>query len=159
MGEILSPRFCIMTTPEPILNEAAATEVTREMTLENLVINIKSVSRVQPHEKLSLVDTMFLVIDQRSLKWIQRWFTGDSRKTVMAFIRGMSMRIEEFMEGDLLAYEEKAKLIRLLPMMQVGLDNLKQSYVEDRIVIFTLENIIDALERILDGWGKRMMAK
>jgi hypothetical protein len=39
------------------------------------------------------------------------------------------------------------------------LDNLKQSYVEDRIVIFTLENIIDALERILDGWGKRMIAK
>jgi hypothetical protein len=142
-------------TPET--NETVA----NKMTLEDLFINIKSVSRVQPHEKLSIVDKNFLVIDHRSIQWLTRWFTGDNRKTVMAFIQGLILRIGELIQGNEkeINYEDKSKLIRLLPMMQVGLDNLKQSYEDDRIVIFTLENIIDSLEKILDGWAKKMIAK
>ena len=118
--------------------------------LNLLLVNLKSISRVQPYDKLQIVDNMYIIIDERFLQFIQRWLNGDNRKHVLTFIENLIIQSQDFILNDKLVKDDRMKLIRILSGFIIGLENLKFTYQDDQITIFILENFIDDIQKLIE---------
>lgn len=118
--------------------------------LNLLLVNLKSISRVQPYDKLQIIDNIYIIKDERFLQFIQRWLNGDNRKYVLTFIENLIIQCQDFILNEKLIMNDRVKLIRILSGFIIGLENLKITYQEDQITIFILENYIDDIHKLIE---------
>jgi hypothetical protein len=135
--------------------------------LEDLLINLKSISRLQIHEKLYIQYTdkkkNYLIKDNRIkvLQSLVRWAAGDSRERIIEIIKRYLDQVNTFLygfdHGNLKNYNrhDKLKVIHLIPSVIVGLENMKATYNEDKVTLFSLENLIDAFTITLKRWDEK----
>lgn len=150
-------------TLKPMIREREKEE------LEDLLINLKSISRLQIHEKLYIQYTdkkkIYLIKDNRIkvLQSLIRWAAGDSRERIIEIIRRYLEQVNTFLYGSDNVHvntknynrHDKLKVIHLIPSVIVGLENMKATYNEDKVTLFSLENLIDAFTITLKRWDEK----
>jgi hypothetical protein len=124
--------------------------------IEDLMVNLKSISSVRVDEKLCTTrDGRYLVRDERFFQFVIRHLTGDCRTRIMDFIEKVLSDLNTHLEradGD---KWERTRLVRLLPSVLVGLENIKTTYRADKVILFRLENLIDSLRHALKkSWSR-----
>jgi hypothetical protein len=122
------------------------------MSTDNLIINLKVIASTQVNEKLCVTPCgKYLVRDERRFQFLLRYISGDSRLRVITFIEKLLSTLEDKLEcldetNEIWRYD---RLIDSLNQVLLGLENLKATYRDDRIVLFRFENVIDKLTHLL----------
>ena len=118
--------------------------------IDDLIVNLKSISSAQVNEKICITsDGKYLVRDYRYFQCVLRYITGDSRLALVAFIETLLKRLIDTLTDPRLERWRKDKIVQLLPLTLVGLENMKATYFSDRIVLFHFENLIDVLQHLM----------
>jgi hypothetical protein len=124
--------------------------------LEDLVVNLKSISSVRVGEKLYVTrDSRYLVRDERVFQSVVRYLTGDSRGRIMDFVDRVLADLYMHLAATDVDEWKRVRLVRLLPSVLVGLENIKTTYQSDKVVLFRLENLVDSLRHALKkSWSR-----
>ena len=124
--------------------------------LEDLLVNLKSISTIRVDEKLcTTCDGRYLVRDERLFQFLVRHLTGDCRSRIMDFIDKVLADLNTHLERTEGDKWERTRLVRLLPSVLVGLENIKTTYRADKVILFRLENLIDSLRHALKkSWSR-----
>ena len=118
--------------------------------IDDLIVNLKSISSAHVNEKLCITaDGKYLVRDYRYFQCVFRYITGDSRLVLVNFVETLFKRLITALADHQLELWRRNKIIQLLPLTLVGLENMKATYFTDRIVLFHFENIIDSLQHLI----------
>jgi hypothetical protein len=133
-----------------IYEMAIETTMDYRETYNILLINLKSISRIQPYEKIHIVDNKFIIRDERLFQFIQRWLNGDNRKQILEFIKKIVDTCEQILGNKQLSEKDYMKIIQILPSFIIGLENLKLTYQNDRITKYILENLIDHITKLIE---------
>jgi len=133
-----------------IYERAIETMMDYRETYNILLINLKSISRIQPYEKIHIVDNKFIIRDERIFQFIQRWLNGDNRKQILEFIKKIVETCEQILENKQISEKDYLKIIQILPSFIIGLENLKLTYHNDKITKYILENLIDHITKLLE---------
>lgn len=133
-----------------IYERAIETMMDYRETYNILLINLKSISRIQPYEKIHIVDNKFIIRDERIFQFIQRWLNGDNRKQILEFIKKIVETCEQILENKQISEKDYLKIIQILPSFMIGLENLKLTYHNDKITKYILENLIDHITKLLE---------
>jgi hypothetical protein len=105
------------------------------MTPEQIFINLTVISNISSGNKL-VMDEKFLNIDNSYFPFITRWLKGMNRSDILSFIGNV---LENAFEANDKWVKEKngQMLIRLMSDLKnalKGLNNLKQTYPNDKLV-------------------------
>ena len=125
-----------------------------EFTLEEILINLSLISKIENGNKLVITDK-YINIDTSYFNFVTRWLFGNSRMQTMEFIR--EMLNQSFLHGMKLIQEDTETSNQLLLRLNSelknsinGLTNLKQTYYMDKAIQakidVMIENIRDQLE-------------
>lgn len=113
-----------------------------------LCVNLKVVSQVGEHQKLTSTPDGFLVVqDPSRLQWLFRWMNGDTRfrtfKHVEAVTQTAMMQVRQGNDKDGFILENLGQCVD-------GLRNLKRTYVGDHLVVASFEHLLEVLEKFLE---------
>lgn len=125
-----------------------------EFTLEEILINLSLISKIENGNKLVITDK-YINIDTSYFNFVTRWLFGSSRMNTMEFIR--EMLNQSFLHGIKLLQEDTETSNQLLMRLNSelknsinGLTSLKQTYYMDKAIQakidVMIENIRDQLE-------------
>lgn len=133
-------------------NTKTPDERTNSATLiDELIVNMKSLAGSQVGDKLCITaDGKYVLRDERMLQSLVRYLTGDSRERLMDFIEHIIHDLSESLKDKKLDAWKRDKLIQLMPLTLVGLENIESTYRADKIILFRLENLVDALRQLLN---------
>lgn len=127
--------------------------------IDDLIVNLKSISSAHVNEKLCITaDGKYLVRDYRYFQCVFRYITGDSRLVLVNFIETLLKRLMTTLADHQLELWRRNKIIQLLPLTLVGLENMKATYFTDRIVLFHFENIIDSLQHLISTLSNKHLS-
>ena len=114
--------------------------------IKNKVINMKVISKLQPHVRLDTSSTLFKIYQPTAYMpvWIQRWWAVHNRKTDIARV---SLLYDSVLKLADRGVEEDTKitLIKALRESITGLNNLKTTYEDDITCVSSLEYIIERI--------------
>lgn len=114
--------------------------------IKNKVINMKVISKLQPHVRLDTSSTLFKIYQPTAYMpvWIQRWWAVHNRKTDIARV---SLLYDSVLKIADRGVEEDTKitLIKALRESITGLNNLKTTYEDDITCVSSLEYIIERI--------------
>lgn len=140
--------------------EVNQTEKKSQQYIDDLIVNLKSISSAHVNEKLCITaDGKYLVRDYRYFQCVFRYITGDSRLVLVNFIETLVKRLMTTLSDPQLESWRRDKIIQLLPLTLVGLENMKATYFTDRIVLFHFENIIDSLQHLISTLSNKNFSK
>ena len=112
-------------------------------TRQNLIINLKVISKLQPHVKLDTSSALFKINQSPQFcpEYVWRWWMVHNRKQDLARI---SLLFEESLKekGD-------EQVVKALREATQGLNSLKTTYEEDATIVAMIEYIIENLNREL----------
>lgn len=124
------------------------------MTLQDIWIDFKIISMLEPARKLYINDDALALEPISLFSPLKRWLTNSNRRCVIIRIK---QRVEEletyFKKKD---YEDKdwvrVEIIKLIDPVKEGLRNLRETYADDSQIAANIELIIARLEfvRYLD---------
>lgn len=120
--------------------------------IKNLVINMKVISKLQPHVRLDTSSSLFKIYQPTAYMpvWIQRWWAVHNRKTDIARV---SLLYDSVLKLADRGVEEDTKitLIKALRESITGLNNLKTTYEDDITCVSSLEYIIERIGPYITG--------
>jgi hypothetical protein len=119
-----------------------------ESDIEEIVLNLKMISKIKQNNKLVVINKM-ISVDNRLLQPFQRWYSADNREDALQFITTIVNRAIEY------TYETntsqlfdpktiKQELTNILP----GLDNLSATYKLDYLVVAKIDLIKNKIEKL-----------
>jgi len=115
--------------------------------LKNKIINMKVISKLQPHVRLDTSQALFKIYQPNSYMpiWIQRWWAVHNRKTDIARV---SQLYDSVLKIAATGVEEdtKIQLKKALKESIGGLNNLKTTYEDDITCTSSIEYIIDSIQ-------------
>lgn len=117
--------------------------------MDDLTVNLKSVSLVRVFERLVVVDDRFLIVDSRRFQSVIRWITGDSRKETLEFLERILDSLIKSLSANETSPRQRNELVLLLPGFRSGLDRMKVTYSNDHISVLTLENLCASVDALL----------
>ena len=127
--------------------------------IDDLIVNLKSISSAHVNEKLCITaDGKYLVRDYRYFQCVFRYITGDSRLVLVNFIETLLKRLMTTLADHQLELWRRTKIIQLLPLTLVCLENMKATYFTDRIVLLHFENIIDSLQHLISTLSNKHLS-
>jgi hypothetical protein len=118
-----------------------------------LVINLRTLPLCNCWERLMVVDETFIVVDRRLGQSLRRWWYGDNRQMVVAFLGCMVEDVAYFVNAprERITRQMKSRIIQLLPCFRTALTRVKCVYENDTITSFSVENIIDEVDSIMSS--------
>lgn len=139
-----------------MLSEVIESQKRSQQCIDDLIVNLKSISSAQVNEKLCITaDGKYLVRDYRYFQCVFRYITGDSRLVLVNFVEALLKRLITILSDSQLESWRRDKITQLLPLTLVGLENMKATYFTDRIVLFHFENIIDSLQHLISTLSQK----
>ena len=108
-----------------------------KMCHEEVFINLNVLSKINPGDKLEQTTKSLLNIDTSYFPFVSRWWKGAGRMDTLAFINQVLTRAFEMNEewaGDKCASHSLFRLTADLKTALNGLNNLKQTYHDDKLV-------------------------
>ena len=116
---------------------------TEPATLKNIIINLKIISKLQPHVRLDTSGTLFKIYQSGGYipVWAVRWWAVHNRKQDLARVALLFEETFEYINNG----GHDAQIRTALKDSIVGLRNLKTTYEEDITSVSSIEYIIDKL--------------
>jgi hypothetical protein len=122
------------------------------MTLQDIWIDFKIISMLEPARKLYINDGMLALEPISVLSPIKRWLTNSNRRGVITRIKQRVEELEGFCKNDPVALGDnmwiKDDLIKLIDKVKLGLNNLRETYNDDSQMSANIELIVARLEYI-----------
>jgi len=120
------------------------------MTLQDVWIDFKIISMIEPSRKLYIHDDVLALEPVSRLEPIRRWLNSSNRRGVIQRIRQRVEELEHFIKkrdyDDLVWLKEE--IIHLIDPVKTGLSTLQNTYMDDSQVHATLELVIARLAYI-----------
>jgi hypothetical protein len=116
--------------------------------LKNKIINMKVISKLQPHVRLDTSSTLFKIYQPNAYMpvWIQRWWAVHNRKTDIARVSQLyeqTLKMADNWDGE---EDVKIQIKHALKESIKGLNNLKTTYEDDITCSASIEYIIDSIQ-------------
>lgn len=120
--------------------------------IKNLVINMKVISKLQPHVRLDTSSTLFKIYQPSFTMpvWIQRWWAVHNRKTDIARVSLLYDSVLKIADKGV-EEEMKATLVKALSESITGLNNLKTTYEDDITCVSSIEYIVESIAPYITG--------
>jgi|TARA_B110000093_G_scaffold182769_1_gene230349 hypothetical protein len=112
---------------------------TDTMEVNDIILNLKLISKIKQNEKMSVVDKV-LKVDTRFIQPIFRWYTSDNRTDTITFI-------ERVINTALIAADEEDAIQKDFPSVLHGLDNLSATYKLDNLIVSKIDILKDKIVR------------
>lgn len=117
------------------------------MTPEEIFINLTVIANISSGDKL-IIDDKFLNIDTSMFPSVTRWLKGVNRNNILEFITNV---LKEAFEANTKWVAEKngQMLIRLMSDLKnalKGLNNLKQTYPNDKLVHSEIDVMMENIQ-------------
>lgn len=113
---------------------------------KNKIINMKVISKLQPHVRLDTSAKLFKVYQPMYAvpSWVQRWWANHNRTQDIARITILYADAVKLLSA-LEEQDKKEQLIKALTDSIPGLNNLKTTYEEDITCVSSVEYIIEQI--------------
>jgi len=116
--------------------------------LKNKIINMKVISKLQPHVRLDTSSALFKIYQPNTYMpvWIQRWWAVHNRKTDIARVSQLyeqTLKMADNWDGE---EDVKIQIKQALKESINGLNNLKTTYEDDITCSASIEYIIDSIQ-------------
>lgn len=111
---------------------------------ENILINLKVLSKLQCHARLDTTETLFRIHTPASWvpSWVKRWYAAQNRVTDISRIRNMYMKALELAEDN-------ERVREYLKASLDGLINLKTTYENDVTTVALIDVIVDNVNVVI----------
>ena len=140
---------------QPVIQDIDYIKIVKEMSLEDIFINLNLISKIDVGDKLCINDK-YINIDTSYLPSVTRWFFKVDRKITLNFVNLIINKSFELCD-DLNKNDKKddAKLLfRLTTDLRnsiTGLTNIKQTYLMDKLVQAEIDVIVENIRNKIDS--------
>lgn len=118
-----------------------------ETNIEDIILNLKIISKIKQHEKLLVVNKT-LTVDHRLGQPFWRWYTADNRNDTMAFITSViNCALDYTQQTNHIVFDATTLKNELLSVVQ-GLDNLSATYKLDNLIVAKIDILRDKINKI-----------
>ena len=113
----------------------------KEDTMKNHIINLKVISKLQPHVRIDTSGSLFKIYTPAAYlpTWAQRWFASHNRKQDLSRVTLLFEEVTLLLKNGC----KSEQLVSALRESIVGLRNLKTTYELVLVPQHVLEYIID----------------
>ena len=136
-------------------NRTDIINMVKEMTLEEIFVNINLISKIEVNDKL-IINNKFINIDTTNIKPLTRWLYGNDRKSTLFFLNLIINKSFEYCD-NILSEEDNNNNTKLLFRLTTeiknsinGLLNLKQTYTCDKLVQAEIDVIVENIRTKID---------
>ena len=136
-------------------NRIDIVNMVKEMTLEEIFVNINLISKIEVNDKL-IINNKFINIDTTYIKPLTRWLYGNDRKSTLFFLNLIINKSFEYCD-NILSEEDNNNNTKLLFRLTTeiknsinGLLNLKQTYTCDKLVQAEIDVIVENIRTKID---------
>jgi hypothetical protein len=136
-------------------NRTDIVNMVKEMTLEEIFVNINLISKIEVNDKL-IINNKFINIDTTYIKPLTRWLYGNDRKSTLFFLNLIINKSFEYCD-NILSEEDNNNNTKLLFRLTTeiknsinGLLNLKQTYTCDKLVQAEIDVIVENIRTKID---------
>lgn len=120
-----------------------------ENNIEDIILNLKIISKIKQHEKLIVVNKT-LTVDHRFAQPLFRWYSSDNRKDTLDFITVMINNGLDLVQQTAHPVFDKETIKQELLATIEGIDNLSATYKLDNHVVAKIDLLRDKIHRICD---------
>lgn len=120
--------------------------------VDNLITNMKVIGMVQRGEKLCVRKGQLCKDTDDHFQFVRRWVYKDSRETILMHVRNTILNAikltKALLKGDIASDMKDWSLFRIseeLKACEIGLQNLKTTYMDDSIMYASLDTLISRL--------------
>lgn len=117
----------------------------------NLLINLKVLSKLRPHQRIDTTATLFRICSPTQSLWLSltRWWSGARRSVDIARIQTLYEKaITEVTQTD-----DATVILTAMRDSIVGLEHFKTTYEGDSTSVANIEYIIDVVSATLSRYG------
>jgi hypothetical protein len=136
-------------------NRTDIINMVKEMTLEEIFVNINLISKIEVNDKL-IINNKFINIDTTYIQPLTRWLYGNDRKSTLFFLNLIINKSFEYCD-NILKEEDNNNNTKLLFRLTTeiknsinGLLNLKQTYTCDKLVQAEIDVIVENIRTKID---------
>jgi hypothetical protein len=136
-------------------NRVDIINMVKEMTLEEILVNINLISKIEVNDKL-IINNKFINIDTTYMQPLTRWLYGNDRKSTLFFLNLIINKSFNFCD-NILKDEDNNNNTKLLFRLTTeiknsinGLLNLKQTYTCDKLVQAEIDVIVENIRTKID---------
>lgn len=127
--------------------------------IDDIITNLKIIGLIEPNNKLSIKNGHLKLDKLDNLQFIRRWLNRDSREQTIIFLKNIIKnvselihRLENFTESD--KNWVLKRIVCELESVEIGIKNLKTTYIDDSFIIVNLDNILCKLKEIVKTHNK-----
>jgi hypothetical protein len=118
-----------------------------ETDIEDIILNLKIISKIRQHEKLLVVNKT-LTVDHRIGQPFWRWYTADNRTDALQFITSVvNSALDYTQQTNHIVYDAATLKTELMNVIQ-GLDNLSATYKLDNFIVAKIDILRDKINKI-----------
>lgn len=136
------------------------TEQPPKLTLNEIFINLTLISKIEAGNKLTFNDK-FVNIDNSYFSFFYRWMNNVDRNNTIVFLNSILNQAYDYNNQLLsnLTYENNLLLFRLTTDLKNsinGLNNLKHTYNNDKLILSALDVTMDDIRSRIDANSKKI---
>ena len=122
--------------------------------IDDIITNLKIIGLIEPNNKLSIKNGHLKLDKLDNLQFIRRWLNRDSREHTIIFLKNIIKNVSELINRlDNFTDTDRKWIIRRivceLENVEIGIKNLKTTYIDDSFIIVNLDNILCKLKEIV----------
>ena len=116
--------------------------------IENILINLRVLSRLQCHTRLNTTETLFRIHTPANWipTWAKRWWSAQNRVTDISRIRNVYTNSIKYVNSN---HSESDRIKKYLKDSLNGLNNLKTTYVNDVTTVALIDVVVDNVTQLL----------
>lgn len=120
------------------------------MTLQDIWIDFKIITMLEPARKLYINDGMLALEPISVLSPIKRWLSNSNRRSVITRIKHRVEELEGFCKSESQCASAwiKDDIIKIIEKVKTGLCNLRETYADDSQMSANIELVIARLEYV-----------
>ena len=122
--------------------------------IDDIITNLKIIGLIEPNNKLSIKNGHLKLDILDNLQFLRRWLNRDSREHTIIFLKNIIKNVSELINRlDNFTETDRRWIIRRivceLENVEIGIKNLKTTYIDDSFIIVNLDNILCKLKEIV----------
>lgn len=123
-------------------------ENTQELKMEEIVLNLKLVSKIKQNEKMIVINKI-LSVDHRIAQALFRWYTSDSRHDTITFIEMIINKGLDYTYSETIDQTYSKDIVKKeLELSIAGLENLSATYKLDNIIVSKIDILKEKINRM-----------
>ena len=140
-----------------------------KLSIQDIQVNLRLLGDLKEDEKLMINEIRFLMVDNRSLQGVVRWWSDDSRSRTIDFIDNLILMTKEYCQSIVNkinnkqhtkeSFEELLRLHGLLNSSITGLNRLTVTYGNDKLSRAKIETIVSKIRTFCDMDLKKAIEK